>query len=296
MPEVAVVVPVFNNLATLPTLAKELTAALDQMGCDWEVIWVDDASSDGSWAWIQDQCERSTRHRGVRLGRNRGQSLAVCVGVAHAPAGAVVVTIDADLEYSPADIGPMVAAVEDPRCFVAGIRPTTNPRGWSSTMFNAAVRSLTGYREGDVGCGFLAMGSELAAAAARAGVRGLALRPYLAGNASTTVRRAVRYEPAGSSSTGLRPRVRIAVDFLAADPRPARRLGLVGLVALALGTRHGHRCTTGTIGLLGVVAGLVLVIRGARLRHRLDVDPPSASDVAGRSPDGRCDASRSMRH
>jgi hypothetical protein len=158
------------------------------------------------------------------------------------------------------------------------------------------VRTLTGYREGDVGCGFLAMGSELAAAAGRAGVRGLALRPYLAANASTTVRRAVRYETAGSSTTGLRPRVRIAADLLAADPRAARRLGLLGLVTLALGTRHGHPSITGSLGALSVVAGLGLVIRGAVLRHRLDVDPPSVSEVAGRSPGDRCEASQFTGH
>lgn len=287
MPEIAVVVPVFDNRATLPEMGRQLSLALDDLHTDWQVIWVDDASSDGSWAWIRSQCERTSNHRGVRLERNRGQSLAVCVGMAHAPAGAVVVTIDADLEYSAADIGGMVSAVTGPRVFVAGIRPRTEERSWSSDLFNAVTRLLTGDRVGDVGCGFMAIGPELAAEVGRTAVRALALRPYLSSRASSTIRREVRHEPAGTSTTGHRLRARIAIDVLAADPRPARRLGIAAVTALTLGSLTSRSRTVGVAGALTVVAAVGLAARGAVLRHRLVTDPPRVAEFTG---PGRQDA------
>lgn len=280
MPEVAIVVPVFNNLATLPALATELDSSLEQLGGDWRVIWVDDASNDGSWSWIRDHCHSTPRNLGLRLARNLGQSLAVCTGLAHAPTGAVVVTFDADLEYSPADIGAMVSAVSGPKVFVAGVRPRRSAGRWTSALFNAAVRTLTSYRVGDVGCGFMAIGPDLAAAAANAGPRGLALRPLLSSLASATVSRPVRHRERGSSGTGRRARARIAFDVLAADPRPATRLVLAAAVVFMTSRSGRARGPSRSAASMIAGAAALLMLRRRELDRRVVGVPTLLAEVA----------------
>jgi len=284
MTELAVIVPVFNNLKTLDHMDRELTEALEGLQLDWQVIWVDDASTDGSWVWIRTRCRQDPRHRGIRLARNCGQSLAVCTGVAEAPVGAVVVTFDADLEYATDDIGGMVAACSGPRVFVAGTRTRTNGRGWTSSLFNLVTRLLTGDRTGDVGCGFMAIGPDLAGATDRAGGRALALRPFLSTHASATVRREVGYAPTGNSTTGGRLRARIAFDLLASDPRPALRLSLAAAALVGMSATTRWLRVARTAGVLAAATAITLKIRWMVLRTAFRHDPPTVAESAPPSP------------
>jgi dolichol-phosphate mannosyltransferase len=123
-PDLSVVVPVFNEEENLPILAREIEAALDGQSLDgrkldYEVVWVDDHSTDRSFEVLRELAAKP-RHRLLRNRRNRGQSSALVAGF-RAARGAVVVTLDADLQNDPADIPRLLRELEG--CdLVCGIR------------------------------------------------------------------------------------------------------------------------------------------------------------------------------
>ncbi len=102
-PAVTIVVPVFNEEGNLGPLMAEISAAMNPCGHPWDVLFVNDASTDSSLAVIKDLAASEPRVRFVSFKENRGQSAAFAAGFA-AASGEIVVTIDADLQNDPADI------------------------------------------------------------------------------------------------------------------------------------------------------------------------------------------------
>ncbi|MFA5027888.1 MAG: glycosyltransferase family 2 protein, partial [Candidatus Methylomirabilota bacterium] len=111
-PALSIVLPVYNEVENLPILAEEIRRALDPQGIQYEVIAVDDGSSDGSWDAMEAERARDGRWVLVGLRRNFGQTAAMSAGFDHAR-GDVVVTLDADLQNDPADIPRLVALAAD---------------------------------------------------------------------------------------------------------------------------------------------------------------------------------------
>ncbi len=109
MPTVAysVVVPVYRGESTVSELCSRLAAVFDARGDTFEIILVDDGSSDGSWQRILEIAERDERVLGLRLTRNFGQHNATVCGFRHAR-GAMVLTVDEDLQYPPEEIGKLI--------------------------------------------------------------------------------------------------------------------------------------------------------------------------------------------
>ena len=103
-PDVSVVVTVFNEARNVDELVERLSRALTAWGRTWEVVLVDDGSSDGSRALLRAAHTRDSRFRIVLLKRNFGQHPAMAAGMLHARAD-VVVTMDGDLQNDPDDIG-----------------------------------------------------------------------------------------------------------------------------------------------------------------------------------------------
>ena len=97
LPEVSLVVPVFNEEATLEEVCRRATATLEELGKPFEVIVVDDGSRDGTWAIVEGIVAADPRVRGVRFKRNFGQHPAMHAGLVRAR-GDIVVTMDADLQ------------------------------------------------------------------------------------------------------------------------------------------------------------------------------------------------------
>lgn len=109
--DLSVILPVHNEAESLPHLWQELDTALDKGGWTAEVIFVDDASTDGGDAIIRALCARNPRVRLVRLGANRGLSAAMDAGLRRAR-GRIIVTMDSDLQNDPADIPALVAQLD----------------------------------------------------------------------------------------------------------------------------------------------------------------------------------------
>ncbi len=151
--QVSAVLPVFNEVESLPGLMEELDLVLRATGRPYEVILVDDGSADGSGAWIEERAGADPRVRGILLERNVGQSGALAAGLQHAR-GDIIVTLDADGQNDPSSIPALLAALEHADV-VSGVR-TPRADSWrrrvSSRVANAVRRAAIGDSISDVGC------------------------------------------------------------------------------------------------------------------------------------------------
>jgi len=151
--DVSVVAPAFNESANLPELVERTVAAVRPLG-SFEIIIVDDGSTDDSWQVIQALAQAHPEVIGIRLQRNFGQHPAVSAGFA-ASSGAVVVTIDADLQNPPEEIPALVARL-GPDCDVAsGWRQQRQDgilRTLPSRIVNWSIARMTGVKLHDYGC------------------------------------------------------------------------------------------------------------------------------------------------
>ncbi|HYQ89999.1 MAG TPA: glycosyltransferase family 2 protein [Candidatus Binatia bacterium] len=151
--QVSAVLPVFNEVESLPGLMEELDLVLRATGRPYEVILVDDGSADGSGAWIEERAGADPRVRGILLERNVGQSGALAAGLQHAR-GDIIVTLDADGQNDPSSIPALLAALEQADV-VSGVR-TPRADSWrrrvSSRVANAVRRAAIGDTISDVGC------------------------------------------------------------------------------------------------------------------------------------------------
>ena len=155
--DLSAVVPVHNERDSLETLVDELRSALDATRQSWEIVLVDDASSDGSTERIRDAAGRDARVRAVMLARWAGQSAAIVAGLERA-GGRVIVTLDADLQNDPADLPKLLAALEHADV-VSGIRAMRRDRAsrrMASSVANAVRRAVLGDTVTDIGCSFKA--------------------------------------------------------------------------------------------------------------------------------------------
>lgn len=162
-PEISVVIPVYNEAACLDELLARTTTAMDRLGRRFEIVAVDDGSSDDSVAILIRIQATEPRLRIVRLIRNFGQTPAVYAGFANAR-GAVVVTIDADLQNPPEEIHKVVTKLDEGYDMAQGWREQRQDplyRRICSRALNGVVSRLTGVRLKDLGCGLKAYRREM---------------------------------------------------------------------------------------------------------------------------------------
>jgi glycosyltransferase involved in cell wall biosynthesis len=165
IPELSLVVPVHNERATLDALRAECAAVLAAIGVGWELIFVDDGSTDGSFALISELHARDPRVRGVRLRMNLGKSAALAVGF-RAARGARIVTLDGDLQDDPREIPRLLAALDAGADLVSGWkteRQDPPARVLASRVFNGLSRLVSGIELHDVNCGLKAYRREVTA-------------------------------------------------------------------------------------------------------------------------------------
>ncbi len=153
-PEVSVVVTVFNEAGSLEELCRRAVAALE--GRDFELIFVDDGSTDGSFAVVERLHEEDDRIHGVRLKRNFGQHPAMHAGLVRSR-GEIVVTMDGDLQNPPEDLPKLIEAVEAGSDVASGrraVRRDSWGRTLPSRLINGMLRRFTGVAISDFGCAF----------------------------------------------------------------------------------------------------------------------------------------------
>jgi undecaprenyl-phosphate 4-deoxy-4-formamido-L-arabinose transferase len=162
-PELSVVVTLYNELASLDELYRRTVGTLEPLGRPFELIFVDDGSTDGTFAELERLHAGDPRVRAVRFKRNFGQHPAMHAGLARAR-GEIVVTMDGDLQNAPEDIPKLLAAV-DSGYDVASGRRTARRDSWGRTLpsrlINGMLRRFTGVQISDFGCAFNAYRREV---------------------------------------------------------------------------------------------------------------------------------------
>src|SRR5436309_2609139 len=155
-PDVSVVVTVYNEAACIEELYRRTLAAVEPGPRTFELIFVDDGSTDGTFAMLERLHRADPRVRAVRFKRNFGQHPAMHAGLARAR-GDVIVTMDGDLQNAPEDIPRLVAAV-DGGADVASGRRAARRDSWGRTLpsrlINGMLRRFTGVAISDFGCAF----------------------------------------------------------------------------------------------------------------------------------------------
>ncbi len=261
----SLVIPVYNEVDNLRPLLDEIRVAL--AGRDYEVIFVDDGSSDGSRELLATLHAEDAHVVVVGLRRNFGQTAAMAAGFDHAR-GDVIVTLDADRQNDPADIPRLVEELERGADLVAGWRRERQDDYWTrlvpSHLANALIGWSTGVRLHDYGCTLKAMRREV--------VQGLRLYgemhrfiPALASDVGAQIVEAPvhhRARTAGVSKYGLSRTFRVVLDLMTVkflssySTRPIQIFGGIGLLF-----------ETGGLAILGVM-GLQKLLLGVQLSNR----------------------------
>ena len=275
----SVVVPVYGNETTLRELKDRLSATLRSMAVvDHELIFVDDASLDGSWAVIESMASTDPRVVGLRLASNVGQLAAYCAGI-DAAGGEVLMALDADLEHPPEAIPHLVRALRDGHDLVVARRVGHAPEGIrlvGSRAVNLLAR-VGRLSVSDVGSSFLVCTPEVAVAMRRVieRTKRQMLLPTLFGEAARNPA-AIEVDMSSSPTSAYTlPRaVGFFGEFLLAElgPAVARRALLASGGLLLVGVHPPFRSRARRWS--AALAGLGLLGRLAPLAFRRDPSEP----------------------
>lgn len=188
-PDISIIIPLLNEKESLPELTSWIREVMLKNGLKYEIIMVDDGSTDGSWDKIKELAAGDAGIHGIRFRRNYGKSAALYHGFKEA-AGNVVVTMDADLQDSPEEIPEMYRLItEEGWDIVSGWKQHRKDNALTknlpSKLYNATARWITGIRLHDMNCGLKAYRNEVVK---NVEVYGEMHRyiPYLAKNAGFT--------------------------------------------------------------------------------------------------------------
>lgn len=248
--DISVVIPLFNEEESIPRLYETLTRALETYGRSYEIVIVDDGSTDGSFPLLRQLAREDQRLTIVRLRRNFGQTAAFAAGFARAR-GEVIVTMDADLQNDPRDIPSLMEKIDAGYDIVSGWRKHRQDRlldrKLPSWIANRLISNVTDVRLHDYGCSLKAYRREVLQHVRLYGELHRFI-PALASQVGGSVaevpvnHHARRY---GRSKYGLSRTIRVVLDlitvwFLSAyATRPLHVFGTVGLVASGLGMLIG---------------------------------------------------------
>ncbi len=244
-PEVSVVIPVFNEAENVDELHAQLSSVLSALGRPYEILFVDDGSSDGTLERLRALEARDPNLRVLRLRRNFGQTAAFSAGFDHAQ-GDVVVTSDGDLQNDPADIPRLLAKLDEGFDIVCGWRQHRRDplsKKLPSFFANRLISWATGVKLNDYGCSLKAIQADV--------VRNLRLYgemhrfiPAVASWMGVSVAEIpVNHRPRtrGASKYGIGRTLRVLLDlftvkFLGAyGTRPSHLFGVMGLASGATG-------------------------------------------------------------
>jgi len=162
---ISVVVPIYNELENIPLLYQQLAAVLPSLNRPWEIVFVDDGSTDGSSDRLKQIAARESRVKVVHFRRNYGQTAAMQAGIQHS-IGETIVTLDGDLQNDPLDIPMLVQKLDEGYDLVHGWRKqrqdTLLTRRLPSQIANWLISRVTRFPIHDLGCTLKAIRREIA--------------------------------------------------------------------------------------------------------------------------------------
>lgn len=283
IPDVSVVVPVYNEIESLPHLIEAISSTLITEKLTYEIICVDDGSSDGSAELLKEMAQNRTDLTAILLRRNYGQTPAMAAGFNYAK-GRAIASLDSDLQNDPADIPLLLNKLAEGYDLVSGWRlhrqDDALTRLLPSKIANWIIGRVTGVRIHDYGCSLKAYRSELIADMNLYGElhRFLPALAFIEGAriAELPVRHHAR--KFGRSKYGLGRTFRVLMDLLTIWfmkkflTRPMHGFGVIGLLSIILGLLIGGYLTFLKLGLgesIGdrplLILTIVLFITGVQL-------------------------------
>ncbi len=256
--DVSIVIPFLNESPNLKALCEELKAALDPMDKSYEVLFIDDGSTDDGVQVLEDFRSQMPQIKVVSFRRNFGQTAAMVAGLDYSE-GEIVVTLDADRQNDPADIPAMVAKVEEGYDMACGWRydrqDTYVSRKLPSMLANRLISKITDVRLHDYGCTLKAMRKSLAKRVTLYGEMHRFIPAVASGVGATIAEVKVnhRARTAGESKYGISRTFRVILDLITVKfllRFHARPLHFFGMPGLALGGIGGVLITYLTIARL----------------------------------------------
>ena len=163
MSQISVVIPLFNEDESLPELCTWISRVMNDNGFSYEVLLIDDGSTDDSWKVIEGISATDESFKAIRFNRNYGKSAALNVGFKHAT-GDVIITMDADLQDSPDEIPELYEMVKSGKDMVSGWKKKRHDpiaKTIPSKFFNFVTRMLSGIKLHDFNCGLKAYSAKL---------------------------------------------------------------------------------------------------------------------------------------
>ncbi|HSB08785.1 MAG TPA: glycosyltransferase family 2 protein [Blastocatellia bacterium] len=244
-PSISVFLPVYNEEDNIDQLNRRLTEELTKLGRSYEVIYVDDGSTDGSLARLREIAANDHRVRVISLRRNYGQTAAMSAGIDHARAQ-ILIPMDADLQNDPADIGRLLEKLDEGYDVVSGWRQDRKDRWLTrqlpSKVANRLISKLSGVDLHDYGCSLKAYRRDSLTGVKLYGEmhRFIPIFAGFAGAKVTEIPVTHHARNAGKSKYGLSRTIKVIFDLITIKflssylTKPLYLFGAAGLVCLVI--------------------------------------------------------------
>jgi glycosyltransferase involved in cell wall biosynthesis len=246
LPYVSIVIPVFDEADSLRLLYDSLRSAMDPTGYSWEVVFVDDGSTDGTARVLRELHEKEPGVRVVELRRNFGQTAAMAAGFDHSR-GEIIIAMDGDLQNDPMDIPRLIEKLNEGYDVVSGWRANRQDGFWlrrfPSRLANWLISRTTGTYLHDYGCTLKAYRREIMQDLRLYGEMHRFIPALLGGNGARICELPVTHHARryGRSKYGIARTVRVFLDLLLVKfslsfhTKPLQIFGLIGLLAFLPG-------------------------------------------------------------
>jgi glycosyltransferase involved in cell wall biosynthesis len=262
----SIVVPICNELDNIPPLYQQLAAVLPSLKRPWEIVFVDDGSTDGSSERLAELAAREERVKVVQFRRNYGQTAAMQAGIEHST-GDIIVTLDGDLQNDPLDIPLLVEQLDRGYDLAHGWRKqrhdTLITRKIPSRIANWLISRVTGFPIHDLGCTLKAIRREIADELELYGEMHRFIPILAHQRGARCIEVVTRHHPRrhGQTKYGLSRTVRVLLDLVTVKymldyfASPMKLLGRFGLACLAVAFASG-------IASIAMKAGLDIDLTG----------------------------------
>lgn len=285
--KLSVVIPLYNEVENVGLLMDSLATALEPAGYEYELIAVDDGSTDGTREALAQMVEANRRLRVIELRRNYGQTAAMSAGIEHA-SGEVIVTIDGDMQNDPADIPRLVSKIDEGYDLVHGWRKDRKDpwlsRKLPSRLANRLIAAATRFPCHDLGCTLKAMRRDIAVDLRLYGEMHRFIPPLAYWHGAKCAEIVTKHHPRtrGKSKYGIMRTFAVLLDLITVlyltrySLKPMRLFGGLGALSIAGGVLMGmiaiamklfadaHLTHTPLLyaSLFGVMVGLQFILMG----------------------------------
>ncbi|ADC89869.1 glycosyl transferase family 2 [Thermocrinis albus DSM 14484] len=243
---ISVVIPAYNEEESIPILYRKLKEVLEKLGEDYEILFVDDGSTDNTFAVLKELASQDEKLKIIRFRRNFGQTAALYAGFQYAE-GDIIITMDADLQNDPEDIPLLLQKVREGYHVVSGWRKDRKDpflsRRLPSMIANWIISKVTGVHLHDYGCTLKAYRADIAKKLELYGDMHRFLPALTQRFGAKVTEVVVRHHPRryGKSKYGIGRTVRVLLDILLVKflndymTKPLYVFGGIGLILLTLG-------------------------------------------------------------